>query len=80
MCVRFAFLFAATVDELEDLHPGIFGPYGGYSRAVAITNMSWMSGLLVGPILAGFMVERFGYFELQCVLGKLFISPAGFPD
>ncbi|CAI7671315.1 unnamed protein product [Penicillium crustosum] len=57
----------ATVDELEDLHPGIFGPYGGYSRAVAITNMSWMSGLLVGPILAGFMVERFGYFELQCV-------------
>ncbi|CAG8228976.1 hypothetical protein PENNAL_c0007G01893 [Penicillium nalgiovense] len=57
-----------TVDELEDLHPGIFGPYGGYSRAVAVTNMSWMSGLLVGPILAGFMVERFGYFELQCVL------------
>ncbi|KAJ6132224.1 hypothetical protein N7471_007439 [Penicillium samsonianum] len=58
----------ATVDELEDLHPGIFGPYGGYSRAVAVTNMSWMSGLLVGPILAGFMVERFGYLELQCVL------------
>ncbi|KAJ5562733.1 hypothetical protein N7535_002822 [Penicillium sp. DV-2018c] len=57
-----------TVDELEDLHPGIFGPYGGYSRAVAVTNMSWMSGLLVGPILAGFMVERFGYYELQCVL------------
>lgn len=77
MCV--SILFAATVDELEDLHPGIFGPYGGYSRAVAITNMSWMSGLLVGPILAGFVVERFGYFELQCVLGKLFMSSAGFP-
>ncbi|KAJ5360542.1 hypothetical protein N7517_009733 [Penicillium concentricum] len=57
-----------TVDELETLHPGIFGPYGGYSRAVATTNMSWMSGLLVGPILAGFMVERFGYLNLQCVL------------
>ncbi|KAJ5165250.1 uncharacterized protein N7500_007080 [Penicillium coprophilum] len=57
-----------TVDELETLHPGIFGPYGGYSRAVAITNMSWMSGLLVGPILAGFIVERFGYLDLQCVL------------
>ncbi|KAJ5851736.1 uncharacterized protein N7529_011121 [Penicillium soppii] len=57
-----------TVDELEDQSPGIFGPYGGYSRAVAITNMSWMSGLLVGPILAGFMVEKFGYLELQCVL------------
>ncbi|KXG49863.1 Major facilitator superfamily domain, general substrate transporter [Penicillium griseofulvum] len=58
----------STVDELENLHPGIFGLYGGYSRAVAITNMSWMSGLLVGPILAGFMVERFGYLDLQCVL------------
>jgi hypothetical protein len=33
--------------------------------------MSWMSGLLVGPILAGFMVEQFGYLELQCILGKL---------
>ena len=32
--------------------------------------MSWMSGLLVGPILAGLMVERLGYFELQCVLGR----------
>ncbi|QQK43315.1 Major facilitator superfamily domain, general substrate transporter [Penicillium digitatum] len=58
----------ATVDELEGLHPGIFGPYGGYSRAVAVTNMTWMSGLLVGPILAGYMVERFGYLELQWVL------------
>jgi hypothetical protein len=71
-------LFAGTVDELENLHPGIFGFYGGYSRAVAITNMSWMSGLLVGPILAGFMVERFGYLDLQCVLGKLYTSVAFF--
>lgn len=32
-------------------------------------------GLLLGPILAGSMVERFAYFELQCVLGML--SPRG---
>ncbi|KAK9859747.1 Major facilitator superfamily domain [Penicillium brevicompactum] len=57
-----------TIDELEEQTPGMFGSHGGYSRAVAITNMSWMSGLLVGPILAGLMVERLGYFELQCVL------------
>ncbi|CAG8117722.1 unnamed protein product [Penicillium salamii] len=60
-----------TVDELEAQNPGIFGPYGGYSRAVAITNMSWMSGLLVGPILTGLMVEKLGYFELQCVLAAI---------
>ncbi|PKX92268.1 MFS general substrate transporter [Aspergillus novofumigatus IBT 16806] len=58
-----------AVDKLEECQPGIFGMYGGYSRAVAITSMSWTMGLLVGPILAGFVMERFGYFELQCVLG-----------
>lgn len=63
-------LDSETVDELEEQTPGIFGSHGGYSRVVAITNMSWMSGLLVGPILAGPMVERLGYFELQCVLGR----------
>ncbi|KAJ5322616.1 hypothetical protein N7452_010905 [Penicillium brevicompactum] len=49
-----------TVDELEEQSPGIFGSHGGYSRAVAMMNMTWMSGLLVGPILAGLMVERLG--------------------
>lgn len=29
-----------------------------------------MSGLLVGPILAGIIVERFGFFELQSILSK----------
>ncbi|KAJ5354039.1 hypothetical protein N7541_006603 [Penicillium brevicompactum] len=61
-------LLNGTVDELEEQSPGIFGSHGGYSRAVAMTNMTWMSGLLVGPILAGLMVERLGYFELQSVL------------
>ncbi|KAL4748052.1 major facilitator superfamily domain-containing protein [Aspergillus terricola var. indicus] len=60
-----------AVDKLEESHPGIFGMYGGYSRAVAITSMRWTMGLLVGPILAGFMMERSSYFELQCVLGML---------
>ncbi|KAI9370351.1 MFS general substrate transporter [Aspergillus egyptiacus] len=64
-----------AVDQLEESHPGIFGVHGGYSRAVAITSMSWTMGLFIGPILGGFMVERFGYFELQAVLGTL--SPRG---
>ncbi|KAE8324713.1 major facilitator superfamily domain-containing protein [Aspergillus sergii] len=63
-----------AVDKLEESHPGIFGKYGGYSRAVAITSMSWTMGLLLGPILAGFMVERFAYFELQCVLATISIA------
>ncbi|KAL2824582.1 hypothetical protein BJY01DRAFT_256437 [Aspergillus pseudoustus] len=62
-----------AVDKLEEDHPGVFGIYGGYSRAVAITSMSWTTGLMVGPVLAGFVVERFGYFELQSVLATMSI-------
>ncbi|KAL3448046.1 major facilitator superfamily domain-containing protein [Aspergillus insuetus] len=57
-----------TIDFLEARQPGIFGPNGGYSRAIALTSMVWAAGLLSGPLLAGLVVERFGYFELQCVL------------
>ncbi|PLB41592.1 uncharacterized protein BDW47DRAFT_122634 [Aspergillus candidus] len=31
-------------------------------------------GLIVRPVLGGFMVERFGYFELQCVQATLSIA------
>ncbi|KAL2859617.1 major facilitator superfamily domain-containing protein [Aspergillus pseudodeflectus] len=57
-----------TIDLLEERQPGIFGPNGGYSRAIALTSMVWAAGLLSGPLLAGVVVERLGYFELQCAL------------
>ncbi|KAL2796221.1 major facilitator superfamily domain-containing protein [Aspergillus keveii] len=57
-----------TIDLLEAEQPGIFGPNGGYSRAIALASMVWATGLLSGPLLAGVVVEQFGYFELQCVL------------
>ncbi|KAJ6136954.1 hypothetical protein N7497_012206 [Penicillium chrysogenum] len=60
-----------TIDLLETRQPGIFGPHGGYSRAIALTSMTWMAGLLTGPLLAGLVVEQFGYFELQCVLAAI---------
>ncbi|KAJ6017350.1 hypothetical protein N7451_000729 [Penicillium sp. IBT 35674x] len=58
-----------TIDELEAREPGKFGSNGGYSRALALTSMTWMAGLMCGPLLAGFVMETFGYFELQCCLG-----------
>ncbi|KAL4876910.1 major facilitator superfamily domain-containing protein [Aspergillus karnatakaensis] len=57
-----------TVDKIEMSMPGIFGPNGGYSRAVSVTTISWMTGSLVAPIVAGFLVEGFGYLEYQCFL------------
>ncbi|PLB42555.1 putative MFS multidrug transporter [Aspergillus candidus] len=60
-----------TVDEIEAKHPGIFGPNGGYSRALSLASMSWTAGSFVGPILSGFLVEQIGYYEMNCVMAGL---------
>ncbi|KAF9887346.1 hypothetical protein FE257_010341 [Aspergillus nanangensis] len=62
-----------TVDEIEANHPGIFGRNGGYSRALAITNMSWTLGSLVGPVLSGQLVESVGYYEMCGVMAFLLL-------
>ncbi|KAI2786902.1 hypothetical protein POX_g09298 [Penicillium oxalicum] len=62
---------AATVAAVEDREPGVFGPNGGYSRAMAIVNMAWMAGLMCGPLLAEALLPHFGYFVLHCTLGAL---------
>lgn len=60
---------AVAVDEIESKQPGIFGPNGGYSRALSISSMGWTLGSFIGPILSGFLVEQAGYYEMSCVLG-----------
>ncbi|KAJ5360329.1 hypothetical protein N7517_009520 [Penicillium concentricum] len=60
-----------VIEKLEAREPGKFGPNGGYSRAIAVTNMSWMTGLMSGPLLAEVVIGIFGYFELQCCLGVI---------
>lgn len=59
-----------AIDDMESRHPGIFGPNGGYSRAVSMSSMAWTMGLLVGPILSGVLVENVGYYEMSCALGE----------
>lgn len=59
-----------TINAVEERDPGKFGPCGGYARALAVINMTWMAGLMTGPVLGGFIVETAGYFVLHCCLGK----------
>ncbi|KAJ5496819.1 hypothetical protein N7463_008806 [Penicillium fimorum] len=58
-----------AVDEIQGQNPGIFGRNGGYSRAISITSMSFTMGMFIGPILAGYGREQFGYYDMNCVLG-----------
>ncbi|KAJ5143435.1 uncharacterized protein N7515_002222 [Penicillium bovifimosum] len=58
-----------AVDEIQEKYPGIFGPNGGYSRAISVSSISWTSGMFVGPIIAGYGTETVGFYGINCVLG-----------
>ncbi|KAK6352247.1 hypothetical protein TWF730_009078 [Orbilia blumenaviensis] len=62
----------AAVDILESKQPGIFGANGGYSRTYSLTNLSFSTGLLVGPLLSGTLADSIGYCRMNVVLA--FIS------
>lgn len=67
----FRLTFLVAVDEIESKQPGIFGPNGGYSRALSISSMGWTLGSFIGPLLSGVLVEEGGYYAMCCVLGTL---------
>ncbi|KAJ5552257.1 hypothetical protein N7494_001635 [Penicillium frequentans] len=65
-------MIEATVamSELQKEYPGAFGPNGGKSRAVAIVGVAWTLGACIGPLLGGTLNEKFGYYVMNCVVGK----------
>ncbi|KAJ5690051.1 MFS transporter [Penicillium macrosclerotiorum] len=58
----------------EEQSPGVFGPRGGYSRVFSIVEVAATTGMTIGPLISGCLVERFGYammnwsFSLSSVL------------
>lgn len=59
-----------AANKLEKEYPGTFGPNGGKSRALAIASIAWTLGSCVGPVMAGSLNEKFGYYVLNFVLGE----------
>lgn len=55
--------------QLEAEKPGRFGPGGGLSTAYSLNNIAWTSGMLIGPIVSGFLVRRVGYYWMNSILG-----------
>lgn len=49
-------------------HPG-FGKGGAYAQAYALFNVAFAAGCMVGPLLAGFIVEARGWGTMAWVLG-----------
>ncbi|KAK5991483.1 putative MFS-type transporter C18.02-like protein [Cladobotryum mycophilum] len=59
-----------AADDLQTSRPGIFGPNGGYSRCYSLSNLSFSTGLLIGPLLSGALADTVGYYYMNIVLGK----------
>jgi MFS family permease len=51
-------------------HPG-FGSGGAYAQAYALFNVAFAGGCMVGPLLAGFIVEDRGWGTMAWVLGLI---------
>jgi MFS family permease len=51
-------------------HPG-FGKGGAYAQAYALFNVAFAGGCMIGPLLAGFIVEDRGWTTMAWVLGLL---------
>ncbi|UPX13264.1 uncharacterized protein EKO05_0003782 [Ascochyta rabiei] len=48
-----------------------FGPGGAYAQAYGLFNMAFAGGCMVGPLMAGFIVEDKGWSAMALVLGIL---------
>ncbi|KAL8721323.1 MAG: hypothetical protein Q9225_001983 [Loekoesia sp. 1 TL-2023] len=59
------------LNEKEKRHPGLFGERGAYAQAYGLFNCAFAGGMLVGPLWAGFVVEKAGWGIMCLTLGVL---------
>ncbi|KAL9028586.1 MAG: hypothetical protein Q9196_003075 [Gyalolechia fulgens] len=64
------------LDEKEKRHPGLFGEKGAYAQAYGLFNCAFAGGMLVGPLWAGFVVEKTGWGTMCLTLGVLAVVSA----
>ncbi|KAK6412573.1 hypothetical protein LTR95_017953 [Oleoguttula sp. CCFEE 5521] len=60
--------------------PGYFGKNGAFAQAYSLFNMAWAGGCLVGPLLAGLVVNASGWPLATLILGVAtdirYVSPS----
>ncbi|GFN18146.1 MFS general substrate transporter [Aspergillus tubingensis] len=57
------------LEEVEKDTPTLFGPNGGRARCFALVSISFNVGLMLGPVVTGFLFESAGYYYMNIVLG-----------
>ncbi|KAI4105686.1 MAG: hypothetical protein L6R37_002585 [Teloschistes peruensis] len=67
---------SAVVEEKEKADPDAFGPGGAYAQAFALFNCSMAAATLFGPVVAGALVERYGWGVMTAAMGIFVFSGA----
>lgn len=66
-----------VVDSMEAHNPGIFGEKGAVAQAFSLQVMASFAGLMLGPMVGGFLSDRFGWSAMAWSLGLLTAVTAG---
>ena len=67
---------SVVVEEKEESDPGAFGPGGAYAQAFALFNCSMAAATLFGPVVAGALIERYGWGVMTAAMGVFAFSGA----
>lgn len=67
---------SAVVEEKEKADPDAFGPGGAYAQAFALFNCSMAAATLFGPVVAGALVEQYGWGVMSAAMGIFAFSGA----
>ncbi|KAL4983875.1 major facilitator superfamily domain-containing protein [Aspergillus falconensis] len=60
-----------VVHQKENKCPGIFGEQGGTAQAYGLFNVAWSGGQVIGPLMAGFLVDQYGWATMASVLSAI---------
>jgi MFS family permease len=58
----------AVQAKAERAPPGRYGKNGAYAQAYGLFNMAWAAGSMIGPLLAGLVVEARGWGTATLIL------------
>lgn len=62
-------LNADVMKDVQKEQPNRFGPNSKMSSAYSLTNFAWNTGMLIGPIISGFLTRSVGYYYMNMVIG-----------
>jgi MFS family permease len=60
-----------AIETKERLCPGIFGEKGGTAQAYGLFNAAWSGGQVAGPLVAGWLVDSWGWDVMVSVFGGI---------